>query len=276
MTTSLQNESVCRKALGRCPRGCVRLAVIGYARGVPTDPGNPARYAGYRFPTAVIHHALWLLNRFTLSLRVVQEMLLEHGIKVSRETLREWNLNFAAPISLEIQRRRSTPGSTWHPDEMRVVVQGKVHWLWRAVNEHGLVLDIFLQEHRDTDAAKRFPARLLEHHVFVPEKIIRDGLGSYQAALAERSALEKVKHVSVKSEARLNNRIERDHEPVREKQRASRGWRGSPDKLEVMLGCRDFTRNVFKRIRGSAGEARESWHGAFQVWSEVLSNITSS
>jgi putative transposase len=93
---------------------------------MPADLMHPARYARYRFPTSIIHRALWLMNRFNFSLRVVQELLLERGIGVSHETLREWNLKFAAFIALEIQRRRTTPGKTWHPDEMHVVVRGKV------------------------------------------------------------------------------------------------------------------------------------------------------
>jgi hypothetical protein len=96
---------------------------------MPADLTNPARYARYRFPTAVIHHALWLMNRFKFSLRTGQEILLERGIHVSHETLREWNLKFAALIALEIQRRRAMPGRTWHPDEMRVVVRGSIMWL---------------------------------------------------------------------------------------------------------------------------------------------------
>jgi putative transposase len=190
---------------------------------MPADLTHPARYAGYRFPTTVIHHALWLMIRFKFSLRTVQEILLERGIIVSHETLREWNLKFAHLISLEIKRRRSTPGKTWHLDEMHVVVRGTVMWLWRAVDEHGMVLDILLQEHRDTDAAKHFFEKLIKDHTFVPEKIVTDQLGSYEAAWKQMPAFKNVKHVFVKSEARLNNRIERDHEHVREKQRCSRG-----------------------------------------------------
>jgi putative transposase len=195
---------------------------------------------------------------------------------VSHETLREWNQKFAAFIALEIQRRRSTPGKTWHPDEMHVVVSATIMWLWRAVDGHGAVVDILLLEGRDQDATKRFFSKLLDDHVFVPEKIVTDGLGAYEAAWKQMPVLKPVTHVFVQSEARLSNRIERDHEFVREKQRASRGWRSPTDALEVMLRCRDFTRNVFKRKRGTAGEARESWQGTFQVWSEVLSNITPS
>jgi transposase-like protein len=170
------------------------------------------------------------------------------------------------------------------------------------VDEHGVVLEILLQDERDTGAARRFCKKWLERLEFVPEKIVTDQLGSYQAALLEIPVLEGVKHVFVKSEARLNNRIERDHEHVGErpkpgsdsarevhtwnqegagvrvkkKQRASRGWRSPPDALEVGLRCRDFTRKVFKSKRGSAGEAREHWRMAFQVWGEVLGTIRPS
>jgi putative transposase len=243
---------------------------------MPADLTHPARYPGYRFPIAVIHRALWLLIRFKFSLRTVQELLLERGITVSHETLREWNIKFADSIALEIKRRRATPGKTWHLDEMHVVVRGKAMWLWRALDEHGAVLDILLLEGRDTDAAKCFFSRLIKDHTFVPEKVVTDQLGSYRAALKEIPALETVKHVFVKSAARLNNRIERDHEHVREKQRCSRGWRSPPDVLEGQLRCRDFTRNVFKKRRGSAEEARGNWHRAFRVWGEVLRGITPS
>jgi putative transposase len=243
---------------------------------MPADLTNPARYTGYRFPTAVIHHALWLLNRFNLSLRTVQEMLLERGIIVSHESLREWNQKFAVHIALEIRRRRAAPGKTWHLDEMRVVVRGKVRWLWRAVDEHGTVLDILLQDERDTEAANRFFERLLEGLEFNPERIVTDKLGSYKAAWNEIPALEAVKHVFVKSDARLNNRIERDHEHVRDKQRVSRGWRSPPDQLERVLRCRDFVRNVFKKKQGTAGKVREMWQIAFQTWREVVASVSPS
>jgi putative transposase len=243
---------------------------------MPTDLTDPARYAGYRFPTAVIHHALWLLNRFTLSLRTVQEMLLERGVTLSHETLREWNQKFARQIALEIKRRRDAPGKTWHLDEMHVIVRGKVMWLWRAVDEHGIVLDILLHDHRDTEAAKHFFETILENLEFKPKRIVTDQLGSYKAAWNELPALEAVKQVFVKSEARLNNRIERDHEHVREKQRVSRGWRSLPEQLERVLRCRDFVRNVFKKKRGTAGEARVGWQIAFQIWGEVVASVSPS
>jgi putative transposase len=159
---------------------------------------------------------------------------------------------------------------------MHVVVRGKVMWLWRAVDEHGTVLDILVQDARDTNAAKRFFVKLLGNLEFKPETIITDQLGSYKAAWNELPALETVKHVFVKSEARLNNRIERDHEHVRDKQRVSRGWRSPPDQLERVLRCRDFVRNVFKKKRGTAGETRAGWQTAFKTWGEVLASVSPS
>ncbi len=139
-----------------------------------------------------------------------------------------------------------------------------------------MVLDILLQDARNTEAAKRFFETLLEGLEFMPEKIITDQLGSYKAAWNEIPVLEMVKHVFVKSDARLNNRIERDHEHRRDKQRVSRGWRSPPAQLEVQWRCRDFVRNVFKKKRGTAGETRAGWQNAFQSWGVVLASVSPS
>jgi putative transposase len=111
---------------------------------------------GYRFPKAIISYAVYLYHRYGLSYRDVQELLFERGIDVSHETVRVWCAKFGPDIAEALRRRRPRRGSTWHLDEMRVVVGGTVHWLWRTVNEHGDVLDVLLQEHRDKGAAKRF------------------------------------------------------------------------------------------------------------------------
>ena len=122
-----------------------------------------------------------------------------------------------------------------------------------------------------TDAAKRFSEKLIKDHAFVPEKVVTDRLGSHEeAALDQVPALENVKHVFVKSGVRLNNRPERDHEYVREKQRSSRGWRSPPGRLERLLRCRDLVRNVFKRDPRTAREARDGWQKALRVWGEGL------
>jgi len=94
------------------------------------------------------------------------------------------------------------------------VLGGIVHWLWRAINEHGEVLDVLLQKHRDTGAAKRFFRRLIDDQE-LPERIITDGLRSYGAALRGIPELDASEHVTVSAAERQNNRIEQSHRPTR-------------------------------------------------------------
>ena len=100
-----------------------------------TDP-VPYRH---RFPISVIQHAIWLYHRFPLSYRDVQELLQEGGIEVSHDTLREWNIKFSPLIAEELRHREPRRGSRWHMDEVCTTVGGVRHWLWRAVDEHGVV-----------------------------------------------------------------------------------------------------------------------------------------
>jgi putative transposase len=108
---------------------------------------------------------------------------------------------------------------------MRVTLGGVTHWLWRAVNEHGEVLDVLLQEHRDTGAAERFFRRLIDDQD-LPERIVTDGLRSYSAALRELPELTAAEHVVVSAAERQNNLIEQSHRPTREQERQQRGFRG--------------------------------------------------
>src|SRR5438270_11724192 len=115
----------------------------------------PSRYIGYRFPPEIISHAVWLYFRFPLSLRMVEEMLAARGIIVSHETVRQWALKFGQAFANAIRRRLPRVGDKWHLDEVVTKIAGQTHWLWRAVDQHGTVLDVLVQSHRDTDAAKR-------------------------------------------------------------------------------------------------------------------------
>ncbi|GAA4004069.1 hypothetical protein GCM10022631_13730 [Deinococcus rubellus] len=115
----------------------------------------------HRFPLSIIQQALWLYHRFPLSEREVQELLHQRGIEVSHETLRQWNIKFAPLLTEELRHREPRRGSRWFLDEVYVEIGGRKHWLWRAVDETGAVLDILLQPHRDTQAAKTFFERLL-------------------------------------------------------------------------------------------------------------------
>jgi putative transposase len=115
---------------------------------------KPARspYAGHRFPCEVISHAVWLYFHFPLSLRMVEEMLAARGITVSHETVRQWALKFGQAFANRIRRRLPRAGDKWHLDEVEIRIAGKKHWLWRAVDQDGTVLDVLVQSRRDKKA----------------------------------------------------------------------------------------------------------------------------
>lgn len=158
-------------------------------------------YHGHRFPAAIISCAVHWYFRFQLSLRDIEELLLERGIAVRYETVRRWCGKFRAVFARRVKAARRKPGGTWHLDEMYVTLRGEPWLLWRAVDQHGAELDILLQKRRDKAAAKRFFKRVLRSNP-APRKIVTDQLRSYPAAKAEIPELAQVKHVFVKAAAR--------------------------------------------------------------------------
>jgi putative transposase len=122
-------------------------------------------YKHHRFPPQIIAHAVWLYFRFPLSLRLVEEMLLERGIVVSYETIRRWAKKFGPDYSRRLRRKQPSGNDVWHLDEVVVAIAGRRCWLWRAVDQDGYVLDEIVQNHRNTKAAKRLLTRLLKKQV---------------------------------------------------------------------------------------------------------------
>src|SRR5215210_8497275 len=145
-------------------------------------PATKSPYAGYRFPGEVISHAVWLYFRFPLSLRMVEEMLAARGIDVSHETVRQWARKFGQAFATQIRRRLPCPGDKWHLDEVGLLIRGTKHWLWRAVDQDGVVLDGLVQKRRDKRAAKRLLRKLLKRQMRPPRVMITDKLASYGAA----------------------------------------------------------------------------------------------
>src|ERR1700760_3219449 len=111
----------------------------------PRDP----IYAGHRYPAEIISYAVWLYFRFPLSLRMVEEILAARGISVTHETIRQWGLKFGQEFANRIRRRAPRRGDKWHLDEVVIAIAGKKHWLWRAVDQEGFVLDVLVQRRRD-------------------------------------------------------------------------------------------------------------------------------
>lgn len=196
-------------------------------------------YKRHRFPPAIIAHAVWLYFRFPLSLRLVEEMLLERGIVVSYETVRRWALKFGRVYTHRLRRKKPGPRDIWHLDEVVVTIGGQKHWLWRAVDQDGYILDEIVQTRRDTKAARRLLRRLLKKQGCAPRRIITDKLGSY--AVARRQIMPAVEHRAHKG---LNNRAENSHLPLRRRERAMQGFR-SPGGLQRFVAIFSAVRNLF-------------------------------
>ena len=138
-----------------------------------TQPITPS-YTGHRFPPEVIGHAVWLSFRFPLGLRMVEEMLAARGIVVSHETVRRRALKFGQEFANRIRRRLPRPGDKWHLDEVEIKIAGKKHWLWRAVDRDGTVLDVLVQSRRDKRAAKRLLRKLLKKQGRPPRVLVTE------------------------------------------------------------------------------------------------------
>jgi putative transposase len=122
-----------------------------------TEP-NPL-YRCHRFPAEIIAHAVWLYFRFPLSLRMVEDLLDARGVIVSHQTVRLWAEKFGRAFANEIRRRSvGRLGDKWH----LVSIRGKKHWLWRAVDQDGFVLEVLVQSRRNAKAAKRLMRKLLK------------------------------------------------------------------------------------------------------------------
>jgi putative transposase len=176
--------------------------------------GAPS-YKGFRFPVEIISHCVWLYYRFPLSLREVEEMMLARGITVSHETIRQWTGKFGQAYANGLRRRRPRPGDKWHLDEVFIKINGKTHYLWRAVDQDGNVLDILVTSRRGAKAATRFFRKLLTGLEYVPRVLVTDKLASY--GVARRRLMTGVEHRRSKY---LNNRAENSHQPTRQRERA--------------------------------------------------------
>jgi putative transposase len=196
-------------------------------------------YKRHRFPHQIIAHAVWLCFRFPLSLRLVEEMLLERGTVVSYETVRRWGEKFGPAYAQRLRRKQPSPHDVWHLDEVVISIAGKKHWLWRAVDQDRYVLDEIVRSRRDTKAAKRLLTRLMKKQGMAPKRIITDKLSSYGAAGPQ--VMPRVEHRSDKG---LNNRAENSHLPLRKRERMMQGFR-SAGRLQRFTSVLSAMRNLF-------------------------------
>ena len=199
---------------------------------------SPVSYKRHRFPPQIIAHAVWLYFRFPLSLRLVEEMLLERGIILSYETIRRWAMKFGPEYAHRLKRKNPGRRDVWHLDEVVVSISGEKRYLWRAVDQDGYVLDELVQVRRSAKAAQRLLKRLLHQQGCRPRRMVTDKLSSYAAA--RRKIMPGVEHRSHKG---LNNRAENSHVPLRKRERAMQGfrsWRGLQRFVEVFSAFRNL------------------------------------
>ena len=188
---------------------------------------------------------------------------------MSHETVRVWCAKFGPDLAEALRHLKPRRGRTWHLDEMRVVLHGVTHWLWRAINEHGEVLDVLLQKHRNSSAAKRFFRRLIDDQE-LPERIVTDGLKSYSAALRELPELGASEHITVSAAKRQNNLIEQSHRPTRDQEQQQRGFR-DVRRTQSFLSTHAEVNNLFCRTRTGipAWLRRHKLTRGFALWAEL-------
>src|SRR3954449_402125 len=222
-------------------------------------------YAGYRYPAELIGYAVWLYFRFPLSLRMVEEMLAARGISVTYETIRQWGLKFGQEFANRIRRRAPRRGDKWHLDEVVITIAGQKHWLWRAVDQEGFVLDVLVQSRRDKKAAKRLFRKLMTKQGRAPRVLITDKLRSCGAA--KREIMPGVEHRQHKG---LNNRAENSHQPIRRRERQMKRFK-SAGQAQRFLSTHDQINNLFhlRRDHLRAPQYRAARTQAFQTWAEV-------
>ena len=187
-----------------------------------SKPKDPFRY--FNSSPEVIRMAVMLYIRYPLSLRNVEDLLFERGYEISHETVRFWWNRFGPMFAAEIrkkrvQRMRQFTHWRWHLDEMYVKINGKMHYLWRAIDHEGEVLESFVTKDRDKAAALKFIKKSLKRHGRT-KAIVTDGLRSYGAALKEIGATDLQETGRWK-----NNEVEVSHQPLRRRERAMSRFR---------------------------------------------------
>ena len=189
-------------------------------------------YSRHRFHPDIIKRAVWMYFRFNLSFRDVEELMAERGVDVSYETIRRWVDKFGTTYVKRIKARSEGPSPVWHLDEVYTKINGKIVYLWRAVDDEGTVLDVVIQYRRNTKAATRLLRKLLRNQGIKPKRIVTDRLGSYGAAL-KLLGLKDLHDVG----GRKNNRTECSHVPIRRRERKAQTFRS----VQKPINCSQHT-----------------------------------
>ncbi len=197
---------------------------------------------------------------------MVEDLLAARGITVSHQTVKLWAEKFGRHFANDIRKRSAGKLSDkWHLDEAVITIRGKKHWLWRAVDQDGFVLDVLVQRRRNAKVARRLMRKLLKGQCRSPRVMVTDKLRSYSAA--KRDIMPGVEHRSHKG---LNNRAENSHQPVRRPERTMKRLK-SARQLQRFLSTHDPIANLFHIPRHNipSDHHRELRGSAMQMWREI-------
>jgi len=227
---------------------------------------NTNIYKRYRFPSEIIQYTVWIYYRFNLSHRDIEDLLAQRGINVSYEAIRLWCNRFGPKYAARLKKKHKGYGDTFFIDEVFIKIDGKQHYLWRAVDQDGEIVDVFLQKRRDGAAAKRFFKRLLKKHRDEPRKIVTDKLRSY--GVAHRELIPDTIHDTSQY---ANNRAELSHQPTRVRERGMRRFK-SIIQAQRFLGVHSVVYNLFNlgRHLTSARHYRIFRLRAFASWESAV------
>ena len=222
-------------------------------------------YKRHHFPPEVIANAVWLYYRFAVWFRDIEEMLASRGVTVSYEAIRLWCGKFGPEYARKLRQHKGRVGRRWHVDEVFIRINGIIHYLWRAVDHSGQIVDILVQTRRDRAAAERFFRHLLKGTDTIPYTVITDRLRSYSAALPR--VLPRVRH---KRGQWLNNRAENSHQPTRERERRMSRFKSFQQaqrflSVHATISCHFRPR----RHRLTAARYRAVRRHRFEIWNSV-------
>ena len=223
------------------------------------------RYYGHRFPPEVISQAIWLYYRFSLSFRDIEDLLAQRGIVMSYESVRRRCLKFGPGYRRGLKRREGRLGDIWHVDEVFIPINGELHYLWRAVDQAGDVIDILLQSRRNARAAKCFFKKALKGQGAEPTLLVTDKLRSYPSA-----AQQVLPCAGHDTSQYANNRAELSHQVTRQRERQMRRFK-SGRQAQRFLSIHARVNNLFRNGRQllSAVHHRLFRARAFTIWQQV-------
>ena len=219
---------------------------------------NPKRH---RFPAWVIETSIRKYHSFPLSYRQVQKILLERKIEVTYESIRRWAVKFSDKIRKQLKKKRKS--LTWHIDEAYIKINETFFYVYRAVDENGYTLDVYVQEKRDKAAARVFFKKILGNNE-PPKTVVTDKLASYTTPIKE--LLPNAKHRRKKW---LNNRVENAHQPMRKKEKVIQKFKsipGAQNVISLMAEASNYFSTAVNRNATNAQERKEIYLDSISIW----------